>query len=92
MLDHFQGGPNLVRGFAPAGFGPRDITQLAFGYGQNDALGGSLYWASSLEFQTPMFFLPKEFGMVNAIDCRSENSVWVGEVWNWRAQKVKLHP
>jgi hypothetical protein len=28
--------------------------------------------------------------MVNAIDCRSENTVWVGEVWNWRAQKVTL--
>ena len=63
MLDHFQAGPQLVRGFAPAGFGPRDITQMAFGYSQNDALGGSLYWASSLEFQTPMPFIPKEFGM-----------------------------
>ena len=63
MLDHFQAGPSLVRGFAPAGFGPRDITQAAFGYGQNDALGGSLYWASSLELQTPVFALPKEFGM-----------------------------
>ena len=28
--------------------------------------------------------LPKEFGMVNAIDCRTENDLWVGEVWNWR--------
>src|SRR6185503_16526131 len=26
MLDHFQMGPNLVRGFAPAGLGPRDLT------------------------------------------------------------------
>ena len=34
--------------------------------------------------------LPKEFGMVNAIDCRTENDLWVGEVWNWRAQKVTL--
>ena len=34
--------------------------------------------------------MPKEFGMVNAIDCRSENDLWVGEVWNWRAQKVTL--
>ena len=47
----------------PAGFGPRDITQLQYGYSQADALGGSLYWASSLEFQTPMFFAPKDFGM-----------------------------
>ena len=34
--------------------------------------------------------LPKEFGMVNAIDCRTENDLWVGEVWNWRAQKITL--
>ena len=26
MLDHFQMGPNLVRGFAPSGIGPRDMT------------------------------------------------------------------
>ena len=26
MLDNFQMGPNLVRGFAPSGIGPRDLT------------------------------------------------------------------
>ena len=41
MLDHFQMGPNLVRGFAPAGIGPRDLTTGT----TNDALGGSMYWA-----------------------------------------------
>jgi hypothetical protein len=34
--------------------------------------------------------MPRDFGMVNAIDCRSETTLWVGEVWNWRAQKVTL--
>jgi DNA-binding beta-propeller fold protein YncE len=34
--------------------------------------------------------LPREFGMVNSLDCRTENDLWVGEVWNWRAQKVTL--
>jgi len=34
--------------------------------------------------------MPKEFGMVNAIDCRAENDLWVGEVWNWRAQRGTL--
>jgi DNA-binding beta-propeller fold protein YncE len=34
--------------------------------------------------------LPREFGMVNAIDCRTELDLWVGEVWNWRVQKVTL--
>jgi 6-bladed beta-propeller len=34
--------------------------------------------------------MPKEFGMVNSLDCRTETDLWVGEVWNWRAQKVTL--
>ena len=32
----------------------------------------------------------KEFGTVNAIDCRSENELFVGELINWRVQKVTL--
>jgi DNA-binding beta-propeller fold protein YncE len=36
--------------------------------------------------------LPKEFGSVNQIDCRSENELYVGEVGNWRVQKLTLHP
>ena len=34
--------------------------------------------------------MPKEFGMVNSLDCRTQNDLIVGEVWNWRAQKVAL--
>jgi sugar lactone lactonase YvrE len=34
----------------------------------------------------------KEFGTVNAIDCRSENQLYVGEVGNWRVQKLTLRP
>ena len=34
--------------------------------------------------------LPKEFGIVNALDCRTENDLMVGEIWNWRAQKITL--
>jgi DNA-binding beta-propeller fold protein YncE len=36
--------------------------------------------------------LPKEFGTVNAIDCRSDNDLYVGEIGNWRVQKLSLHP
>ena len=36
--------------------------------------------------------LPKEFGMVNAIDCRSDNDLFVGELTNWRVQKLTLRP
>ena len=35
--------------------------------------------------------LPKEFGFVNAIDCRRENELYVGEIINLRVQKVMLH-
>ena len=34
--------------------------------------------------------IPGEFGMANSLDCRDEHTVWVGEVWNWRAQKVTV--
>ena len=63
MLDHFQMGPNLVRGFAPVGIGPRDITVGTY----NDALGGTKYWGASAELQMPFWFLPKEIGLKGAV-------------------------
>jgi len=50
LLDGFFGGPQLVRGFAPNGFGPRDITPGT----TMDNLGGNIYWATSAELQAPM--------------------------------------
>jgi DNA-binding beta-propeller fold protein YncE len=32
----------------------------------------------------------KEFGMVNAIDCRDPNTLYVAEMMNWRVQKITL--
>ncbi|WP_315832985.1 outer membrane protein assembly factor BamA [Bradyrhizobium prioriisuperbiae] len=63
MLDHFQMGPQLVRGFAPQGIGPRDITNGT----TNDALGGTMYWGASAELQVPFWFLPKEVGLKGAM-------------------------
>jgi outer membrane protein insertion porin family len=63
MLDQFQMGPNLVRGFAPNGIGPRDINP----FGTQDALGGTKYWGASLELQMPFWFLPKEVGLKGAV-------------------------
>jgi outer membrane protein insertion porin family len=76
MLDQFQMGPNLVRGFAPAGIGPRDLTNYAL-TGTGDALGGSLYWGASLEFQTPLYFLPKDTGIKVAAFADA------GSLWNY---------
>lgn len=59
MLDHFFMGPNLVRGFAPNGIGPRDLT-----LGTNlDALGGTSYWGSTFELQSPIPGVPKDIGL-----------------------------
>ncbi|MBV9970958.1 MAG: outer membrane protein assembly factor BamA, partial [Xanthobacteraceae bacterium] len=79
MLDEFQSGPWLVRGFQPSGFGPRDISQIIYGYGgTQDALGGSLYWGASLEVQTPMPLMPKDFGMKLALFADA------GLVWDYQ--------
>lgn len=63
MLDHFQMGPNLVRGFAPNGIGPRDLNP----FGTRDALGGTKYWGASVELQMPFWFLPKEVGLKGSV-------------------------
>jgi outer membrane protein insertion porin family len=74
MLDHFQMGPNLVRGFQTAGIGPRDLTPGT----TLDALGGTTYWGSSFEVQLPIFGLPKDFGMKFAMFADA------GSVWGYR--------
>ena len=77
MLDHFQMGPNLVRGFAPSGIGPRDSAiNSVTGYG--DALGGTLYWGASVEAQAPFTFLPKDAGLKGAIYAD------VGSLWDYQ--------
>ncbi len=34
--------------------------------------------------------LPKQFSLVNSIDCRNENELLIGELANWRVQKFTL--
>lgn len=63
MLDHFQMGPNLVRGFAPNGIGPRSINPFT----SQDSLGGTKYWGASFELQMPFWFLPKEVGLKGSL-------------------------
>jgi hypothetical protein len=36
--------------------------------------------------------LLKEFGSAHEIDCRNENELYVGEITNWRVQKLTLKP
>ena len=73
MLDHFQLGPSLVRGFAPSGIGPRDLTTF-----NQDFLGGSMFSGASVEAQTPFHFIPKEVGIKGAVFADA------GSLWNYR--------
>lgn len=75
MMDHFQMGPQLVRGFAPNGIGPRDIS---FGNLTQDALGGTNYWGASVELQMPFWFLPKETGLKGAVYADA------GSLWGYK--------
>jgi outer membrane protein insertion porin family len=56
LLSGFFGGPQLIRGFAPNGFGPRDITPGT----TMDNLGGNIYWSTSAELQAPVPFVPPD--------------------------------
>ena len=76
MLNDFKMGPNLVRGFAPAGIGPRDITPGT----SNDLVGGTMYWGASLEFDYPLYFLPKDSGFTGGVFIDS------GSVWGYKAE------
>ena len=67
-------GPELVRGFAPNGIGPRDINP----FGTRDALGGTKYWGASFELQMPFWFLPKEVGLKGSVYADA------GGLWDYR--------
>lgn len=65
IIDHTFMGPQLVRGFASSGIGPRDV---ASGVNANTAaLGGTTYFGGSIEFQFPLPLLPREIGMKGAV-------------------------
>ncbi|MBV9703727.1 MAG: outer membrane protein assembly factor BamA [Methylobacteriaceae bacterium] len=64
ISDQFQIGPDLVRGFAPGGIGPRDIS-AGINFKENP-LGGTQYFGGSLELQFPLG-LPRELGMKGAV-------------------------
>jgi outer membrane protein insertion porin family len=59
LLNSFFGGPSMVRGFAPNGFGPRDLTPGT----TMDNVGGSMYWATTAELQSAIPGIPKEYGL-----------------------------
>jgi len=73
----FVGGDNL-RGFAPAGIGPRDVVS-------QDALGGNKYYVGSVQLGVPLG-LPKELGITGR--------VWTdfGSLWSNDQKNLVLSP
>jgi outer membrane protein insertion porin family len=65
IIDHTFIGPGLVRGFAPGGIGPRDVSSPSIA--RTGALGGTTYFGGSLEVQFPIPLLPKEVGIRGAV-------------------------
>jgi outer membrane protein insertion porin family len=74
LIDTFFGGPQLVRGFAPNGFGPRDLTPGS----TMDNVGGNMYWATSFELQSAIPGVPQEYGI------KATSFVDAGSLWGYR--------
>ncbi len=74
VMSSFFGGPQLVRGFAINGFGPRDVTPGT----TRDNIGGSRYWTMSAELQAPVPGLPQEAGLKTAVFADA------GSLWGYR--------
>jgi len=70
----FFGGPQFVRGFAPNGFGPRDLTAGT----TNDNIGGSKYWATTAELQSAIPYVPSELGL------KASFFADAGSLWGYR--------
>jgi outer membrane protein insertion porin family len=79
LLDLFYIGGETVRGFAPAGIGPRDLLSA-----NEDALGGKMYYALTAEtlFQIPG--VPKDVGL------RGEVFADAGSLWNTNSTAAAL--
>lgn len=65
LMDNFNLGPGLVRGFAPSGIGPRDISNPLDT--KSNPLGGTTYFGASVEVQFPIWGLPREIGLKGAV-------------------------
>jgi len=82
IFQAFFGGPWLVRGFAPNGFGPRDLTAGT----SNDNVGGASFAGATAELQSPVPGIPKDAGLKAAV------FVDAGNVWSYQGPTTFAPP
>jgi outer membrane protein insertion porin family len=80
VFDNFNLGYNLVRGFAPGGIGPRDVSNI-MSY-QGNAIGGTDYAGATAELQFPLWGVPKDIGLRGAVFNDA------GTLWSYRGKTV----
>jgi len=78
IVDNFNLGPTLVRGFQPDGIGPRDVSPGV--NPQGNPLGGTKYWGASAEVDFPIWGLPKEVGLRGGVFADA------GALWGYEGQ------
>ena len=78
VTDQFNLGPQLVRGFAPGGIGPRDVSNPFSPKG--NSLGGSNYIGASIETQFPIWGLPRDLGLRGALFADA------GTIWGYKGR------
>ncbi len=71
LVDRFFRGGETIRGFAAAGFGPRDILS-----GNKDALGGANFVATSAELRFGLPFMPAQLGGLSGALFADAGSLW----------------
>jgi outer membrane protein insertion porin family len=74
LTSSFFGGQQLVRGFAPNGFGPRDLTAGT----TMDNIGGSSYWATTAQLTAPIPGMPAEVPLKAGVFADA------GSLWGYR--------
>lgn len=78
VLDHYYMGPDLVRGFAISGIGPRDRN----GDSSANAVGGTTYVGATAEVTFPFFGVPRELGLRGAVFADA------GTLFGYKGKKV----
>jgi outer membrane protein insertion porin family len=78
LLNRFFGGPQLVRGFAPNGIGPRDLTPGS----TMDNIGATAFWGTSAETQAAIPYLPSDFNLKVAVFADAGTAWGTGGIGN----------